>query len=150
MSFTVKHVRKGKSEAQILVESKKEEEMTKAQLLALGQKTKDEMINIISQNSKQPASAKGLRNSIKLYPFAKGGWGIGKISELPTHWKAVNYGHDGYGIQVKNAQYLRFTNKEGKIIYRKSVKGHAIKPMNFVEKSIMYLMLQLATLKIGK
>ena len=150
MSFIVKHVRKGQSEAQILVESKKEEEMTKVQLLALGQKTKDEMISIISQNSKQPASANGLRNSIKLYPFVKGGWGIGKISELPEHWKAVNYGHSGYGIQIKNAQYLRFKNKEGKIIYRKSVKGHAITAMNFVEKSIMYLMLQLSTLKIGK
>jgi len=147
MSFTVKHVRKGKTEAQILVQSKKEEEMTKAQLLALGQKTKDEMINIISQNSKEPASAKGLRNSIKLYPFAKGGWGIGKISELPEYWKGVNYGHSGYGIQIKNAQFLRFKDKSGKIIYRKSVKGHAIKPMNFVERSVVFLLLQLGILK---
>ena len=146
MSFIVKHVRKGKSEAQILVQSKKEEEMTKVQLLALGQKTKDEMINIISQNSKEPASSNGLRNNIKL-DILTNGWGIGKISELPTHWKAVNYGHSGYGIQVKNAQYLRFKDKSGKIIYRKSVKGHAIKPMNFVEKTVMYLMLQLSSIK---
>jgi len=147
MPIQIKHVRKGKSEAQILVQSKKEEAQIKADLLIVGQKTKDNMLNVISQNSKQPASAKGLRNSIKLYPFAKGGFGIGKISELPTHWKAVNYGHSGYGIQVKNAQYLRFKDKSGKIIYRKSVKGHAIKPMNFVEKSIMYLMLQLSAIK---
>ena len=147
MSFIVKHVRKGKSEAQILVESKKEEEMTKVQLLALGQKTKDEMINIISQNSKEPASAHGLRNSIKLYPFAKGGFGIGKISELPSYWKGVNYGHNGYSISTKNANYLRFKNKSGKIIYRKFVKNHSISPMNFIEKSIMYLMIQLSSIK---
>ena len=146
MSFIVKHVRKGKSEAQILIQSRKEEEQIKADLLVVGQKTKDEMINVISQNSKQPASTNGLRNSIKL-DILTNGWGIGKISELPTHWKAVNYGHSGYGIQVKNAQYLRFKDKSGKIIYRKSVKGHAIKPMNFVEKSIMYLMLQLSAIK---
>jgi len=147
MSFTIKHQQKGKSEAQILVDSKKAEELIKNRLLVLGQKTKDEMIAIISQNSKQPASAEGLRNSIELYPFANGGWGIGRISELPEHWKAVNYGHSGYGIQIKNAQYLRFKNKEGKIIYRKSVQGHSITAMNFVEKSIMYLMFQLSTLK---
>jgi len=147
MSFIVKHVRKGKSEAQILIQSRKEEEQIKADLLVVGQKTKDEMINVISQNSKQPASAEGLRTSIKLYPFAKGGWGIGKISELPEYWKGVNYGHSGYGIQIKNAKYLRFTDKSGKIIYRKSVKGHQISPMNFIEKSIMYLMIQLSSIK---
>jgi len=147
MSFIIRHQQKGKSEAQILIQSRKEEEMTKVQLLALGQKTKDEMINIISQNSKEPASANGLRNSIKLYPFAKGGFGIGKISELPEYWKGVNYGHSGYGIQIKNAQFLRFKDKSGKIIYRKSVKGHSISPMNFVEKSVMYLMLKLSSIK---
>jgi len=147
MSFIIRHQQKGKSEAQILIQSRKEEEQIKADLLIVGQKTKDEMINVISQNSKEPASANGLRNSIKLYPFAKGGFGIGKISELPTHWKAVNYGHSGYGIQVKDAQFLRFKDKSGKIIYRKSVKGHSIKPMNFVEKTVMYLMLQLSSIK---
>jgi len=146
MSFIIRHQQKGKSEAQILIQSRKEEEQIKADLLIVGQKTKDEMINVISQNSKEPASTNGLRNSIKL-DILTNGWGIGKISELPTHWKAVNYGHSGYGIQVKDAQFLRFKDKSGKIIYRKSVKGHSIKPMNFVEKTVMYLMLQLSSIK---
>lgn len=150
MSFRITHVQKGKSEHQILVDSKNEETMTKAQLLILGQKTKDEMLSIISQNSKQPASPKGLRNSIKLYPFANGGWGIGKISELPNHWQAVNWGHSGYSIHTKTANFLRFKDKSGKIIYRKSVSGHAITAMNFLERSLVYLSFQLSIFKIGK
>jgi len=147
MSIRITHKRKGKSDAQIIIESKKEEEMIKAKLLIVGQKTKDNMLNIISQNSKESASANGLRNSIKLDIFPKGGWGIGKISELPEYWMAQNYGHSGYGIQVKNAQYLRFKDKSGKWIYRKSVKGHPIRALNFVEKSIMYLMIKLSSIK---
>ena len=146
MPIQIKHVRKGKSEAQILVDSKKEELLLKNRLLIVGQKTLEHIQTVISQNSKEPASSNGLRNNIKL-DILTNGWGIGKISELPTHWKAVNYGHSGYGIQVKNAQYLRFKDKSGKIIYRKSVKGHSISPMNFVEKSVMYLMLKLSSIK---
>ena len=150
MSLRIIHKQKGKTEKQIILDSMKAEALSKKQLLEIGVKTKDKMINIISQNSKESASAKGLRNSIKLYPFAKGGWGIGKIDELPKHWQAVNYGHSGYSIFTKNAQYLRFTDKEGKIIYRKSVHGHAITAINFVEKSIVFLLSQLSIFKIGK
>jgi len=145
MSFIIRHQQKGKSEAQILVDSKKEEEMTKVQLLALGQKTKDEMINIISQNSKEPASAHGLRNSIKLYPFAKGGWGIGKISELAKWWASLNWGGN-WTITAKNAKVLKFKGKDGKWIYRKSV-NHIQSPINYIERAINYLTGLLTNLK---
>lgn len=148
MSFIIKHQRKGKSEAQILVESKKEEELTKAQLLVLGQKTKDNMLNVISQNSKQAASPKGLRNSIKLYPFAKGGWGIGKISELAKWWASLNWGGN-WTITAKNVKVLKFKGKDGKWVYRKSV-NHIQSPLNYIERTINYLTGLLTAFKLRK
>lgn len=146
----IRVIQKGKLLTTHLKEMKQLQEISKQQLLKIGEKTKDEIINIISQNSKQPASPKGLRNSIKLEPFANGGWGIGNISKLPSYWKAVNWGHGGYSIHTKTANYLRFKDKSGKFIYRKSVYNHRITPMNFVERSIVFLMAQLSTFKLGK
>jgi len=145
MSFIIRHQQKGKSEAQILIQSRKEEEQIKADLLIVGQKTKDEMINVISQNSKEPASAKGLRNSIKLYPFSKGGWGIGKISELAKWWASLNWGGN-WTITAKNAKVLKFKGKDGKWIYRKSV-NHIQSPINYIERAINYLTGLLTNLK---
>ena len=52
MSFRIIHQQKGKSSAQIIIESKKAEEMTKAQLLVVGQKTKDNMYGtVIAEHS---------------------------------------------------------------------------------------------------
>jgi hypothetical protein len=150
MAFRIIHVRKGKSETQILAESKKTELMTKEELLKVGYKTKDEMINIIAQNSKNPSSAKGLRQSIKLDIFPNGGWGIGRIIDLPKYWMAQNWGHGGYTIRAKNAKALRFKDKDGKIIYRQVVHNHPIRPINFVERSILFLEGLLATLKISR
>lgn len=148
MSVRIKYVKKGKSEAQILVDSKKEEMITKAQLLAIGVKTKDEMIQIIVQNSKQEASPKGLRNSIKLYPFANGGFGIGKISELAKHWASFNWGGN-WTINAKNVKFLKFKGKDGKWVYRKSVR-HIQNPINYIERSINYLISKLSIFRIGK
>jgi len=145
MSFRIVHQQKGKTEKQILVQSQKEEAQIKAQLLVVGQKTKDEMISIISQNSKNPASANGLRNSIKLYPFSKGGWGIGKISELAKWWASLNWGGN-WTITAKNAKVLKFKGKDGKWIYRKSV-NHIQSPINYIERAINYLTGLLTNLK---
>lgn len=150
MSIQIKYVHKGKTETQILLDSKKDETIIKVQLLAIGHKTKAEMINIIEQNSKESPSAKGLRNSIKLYPFANGGWGLGRIDELPAYWRAQNYGHSGYSIHAKNTKYLRFKDKNGNIIYRKSVHNHPITAMNFLEKSIVFLSFSLSKFGIGR
>lgn len=146
----IKIIQKGKPLKVHLWEVKQLQDISKAKLLTIGLKTKNEMIKIIDQNSKESASPKGIRNSIKLYPFANGGFGIGLISELPEHWKAQNWGHTGYVINAKNVQYLKFKDKSGRIIYRKVVHNHPIRPINFLEKSIVFLLSHLAAFKIGK
>ena len=145
MPIRIRYQKRGKSEAQILVDSKLAETLTKQKLLELGLQTKNEMINIISQNSKEAPSSKGLRNSIKLHPFAKGGWGIGKISELPKWWAIVNYG----GNYIINAKNKVLKGKTGEWVYRKSV-NHVVSATNYIERSINFLMTKLTMFKLGK
>lgn len=136
--FKIKVIRQGKPLKSVIRDSKIKGDLTKRELDKLGYMTLEHMINLINANSKEPTSNKGLRKSIKLEKFPKGGWGIGRIKDLPNYWKSVNWGHSGYSIHAKNAKFLRFKDENGKWIYRKVVHNHAITPMNYIEKTVFY------------
>lgn len=147
MSIRIRVIQKGKPLITHLKEMQTQQKIDKNKFNEIGKKTAEEMINIIEQNSKESASPKGLRKTIKC-EFFKDGWGVGNLNKIPARWKAVNWGHGGYSIHTKTANYLRFKDKSGKFIYRKSVHNHKMSPMNFVERSIVFLMAQLSAFKL--
>ena len=136
MSIKIRFVTKGKSLKTVIKDAKMLELKTKKELNKLGVITRDKMIEIINQNSKQPASPKGLRKSIKLDFFPKGGWGLGKISDLPAWWTSFNWGGN-WIIRAKNVNFLKFKGKDGQWVYRKSVR-HIQSPVNYIEKTVFY------------
>jgi len=127
----------------------------KEEFKLLGKQTANAMKETINRNKKSKEGNNELENAIDVEYFPTGskggiGWGVGNIGKLPKHWAAVNFGHNGYSIHAKNAQFLRFKDKNGKIIYRKSVHNHGISPMNFVERTVRWLTIKMAIFKIKK
>jgi len=150
MALRVKITRKGIPLTQVIKNFRTKVELTKTQVKALGLQTQDHMRGIIKQNSKK--STGKLAAAVDVEYFADGvSWGVGNIAEMDSkvkYWKNVNYGHQGYTIRAKNTKYLQFKDKQGNIIYRKEIHNHAVKPMNFVERTAWWFKRQVLT--IGK
>jgi len=118
-------------------------------------RTVDYMSRVIRDNTKRKPSTGRLAKSIKSYVDWGGGmitvFGIGKTSDLPSYWAAVNYGGiipgggkfvrgsfdgerpDGEYAGVPGGGGVRF----GKDDRRKSGMRakHLISPMNYIEKT---------------
>ena len=147
MSIRITHKRKGKSEARLLVDNMIAMKMDKIKFHDIGKQTAEHMVNLIDQNSKQEASPKGLRKTIKYEKITDNSWGIGRISLLPAWWAIINYGGN-YIINAKN-KILKFVAKDGKTIYRKSV-NHIVSGINYIERTINFLTMKLSMFKMGK
>jgi len=112
-------------------------------------RTVDYMSRVIRDNTKRKPSTGRLAKSIKSYVDWGGGmitvFGIGKTSDLPSYWAAVNYGgiipgggkfvrgsFDGEG-PVAGGDGVRFgkDNRRGAGMRAK----HFIRPMNYIEKT---------------
>ena len=144
--------RKGVPLKQIPLNYKKKIELTKMQVRALGIETRDKFREIIRMSKKSPSRG-NLEKLIEVEYFVDGvSWGVGNIALLDKeapYWKAVNWGHKGYTIRAKNKKFLRFKDKEGKIIYRKEIHNHAIHPMNFLERTTWWFKRRVLTLIRG-
>lgn len=136
---------------QIPIRFKKKIELTKMQVRALGIETRDKFREIIRRNKKQGRGK--LERLIEVEYFVDGvSWGVGNIDLLDKEfpgWKAVNWGHKGYTIRAKNKKFLRFKDKDGKIIYRKEIHNHAVHPMNFLERTNWWFKRRILTLIKG-
>lgn len=135
MGMRVKITRKGIPLRQIVLKFKKKIELTRRVVDALGRETQNKMRDVIKARSKKGTGKLAAAINLEIFP---NGWGVGNIAELDAdikYWKNVNYGHNGYTIRAKRAKFLRFEDKAGNIIYRKEIHNHAVKPMNFVERT---------------
>ena len=149
MPISVRVIQKGLKPNEIIAKTQHIHVSSKIQLGVIAKRTAEYIVATITQNSKNPPSQGGIRNNMKAEKTATG-YGIGKIADLPDYWLGQNYGHGGYTITAKNVKYLKFKGKNGKWVYRKSVHNHPIRPINFVEKGIVFILSQLATFKIKK
>lgn len=149
MSISIKVIHKGKPLNTHILDIKRLHLLTEQNLKTIAIATKDNMISIIDQNSKSPASSNGLRQNLDVHKTTRG-YGIGRITDLPSWWKITNWGHSGYNIFPKNAKALRFKDKNGKIIYRKAVYNKPRTAINFLERGINYLRTLLIAKKTTK
>lgn len=146
----IKITKKGKPLKQVMLDSSKMLEADKEQVRNLGQLTLTEMHSQIDSAIKHPDKSTGkLKNSVNLEFFGDGvSWGIGRISELVTHWAAFNWGGH-WTINAKKGKYLKFKNKEGNFVYKESVE-HNHPATNFLEKTIHFLDSIISTFKPRK
>ena len=159
MTYRIKVIRKGSAKA-ITDDIKKNIAYVEKGQEIFSRKTANYMVKIISDNTKRKPSTGRLAKSIKSYVDWGGGistsggtaaFGVGRKSDLPIYWAAVNYGgivpgggkfvRGSFGGERPDSAYAGVHGGAGVRFGKDDRRGtgmrakHFIHPMNYIEKT---------------